>query len=141
MLQAELFGLLEERDITGIRARKAALDIVDTELIELFGNEEFVGYREAYAFTLRPISQGGVVDLDGFVHESAKARYRQGDEARGLFRRISLRCMEGPDCIDDVIDLGHRMMGTDRQAEKFTGVALRDGEVTPFPSQILIGVR
>ena len=56
--------LLEELDVLGVRARPAALDVVDAEGVEPLGDAQLVGDREGDAFALGAVAQGGVVDFD-----------------------------------------------------------------------------
>jgi len=62
----------EERDIAGVGAGEAALDIVDAEMIQSFSDEELVSYGERYALTLGAVAEGGVVDFKrGVLHKKA----------------------------------------------------------------------
>ena len=64
-LEAQLGGRpLEELGVLGVGARPAALDVVDSEQVELFGDLQLVGDGERDALPLRTVPQRRVVDLD-----------------------------------------------------------------------------
>jgi hypothetical protein len=60
--QTEVPRLREERDVAGVRARVAPLDVVDPELVQALGDEELVRDREADPLPLRTVAEGRVVD-------------------------------------------------------------------------------
>ena len=66
MLQLELAGggPAEELLVLGVGARPAALDVLDTEVVELLGDPQLVVDGERQALLLAAVPQGGVVDVD-----------------------------------------------------------------------------
>ncbi len=62
-------GPAEELGVLGHRARPAALDEADAELVEQPGDGELVGDRVADPLALRAVAQSGVVDLE--VHRGS----------------------------------------------------------------------
>ena len=61
MLQVQFIRFLEKGHVSGVGPGPSALDIVDAELVELFGHAHFCAHGEGDTLTLRAISQGGVV--------------------------------------------------------------------------------
>jgi hypothetical protein len=61
-LPGALGGFLEEGGVLGVRAGPAAFDVVHAEVIELFGDADFVEGAEGDAGALGAVTQGGVVD-------------------------------------------------------------------------------
>ena len=61
VFQIQTTRLFEEGHVPRVRPGPATLDIVDAELIELFGHPHFCSYGERNTFSLRTVSQGGVV--------------------------------------------------------------------------------
>ena len=60
----ELRRIGKEPVVRRIRARPAALDIVDTQQVELARNRRLVGHSEIDALRLGPVAQGGVEEID-----------------------------------------------------------------------------
>ena len=60
-------GAAEELGVLRDRARPAALDEPDAQLVELAGDDELVGHGEVQPLLLRAVSQGGVVDVEAVV--------------------------------------------------------------------------
>ena len=64
--QVELLaGAAEELGVLGVRARPAALDVADAEVVELPGDGQLVGDGEVQPLLLRAVAQGRVVDVEG----------------------------------------------------------------------------
>ena len=57
MLELEFPCLREEGDVAGIRAGESAFDVVDSELVEPFGDQQLVGNREADSLALRAVTE------------------------------------------------------------------------------------
>ena len=68
VLQFQRLDRLEVGGIFRVRARPAALNVGDAEVIEQFGHAQLVGDRKRDAFALRAVAQGRVVD--GYTHRS-----------------------------------------------------------------------
>ena len=78
MLQLQVFGAGEEFLVLRIRAGPAAFDVVDSELVELFGDQKLVLDRERDGLALRAIPQRRIEgeDLHGLL-SFALTFYRQ----------------------------------------------------------------
>src|SRR6202042_1629845 len=63
----ELWLLGKEFGVGGIGAGIAALDIVDAEIVEHFGDQLLVAQREVDAIGLRPVAQRGVEQIEAFA--------------------------------------------------------------------------
>src|SRR5713101_7293723 len=63
-LEDSVLNALEEAEVLGVRARPAALDIVDAEGVQALGYADLVLHGEGHALALRPVAQRGVVNLD-----------------------------------------------------------------------------
>ena len=64
MLQLQTARLLEEFFVFGIGTRPSAFNVVNTELIEFPGNEDFVIDRERDGFALRAVPKSGIESLN-----------------------------------------------------------------------------
>src|SRR5437870_33301 len=64
VLQPEALDGAEELLVARVRARPAALDVVDAEVVEPLGDAQLVLEREGDVLGLRPVAQRRVVDLD-----------------------------------------------------------------------------
>src|SRR5437870_6996003 len=64
VLQPEALDGAEELLVARVRARPAALDVVEAEVVEPFGNAQLVLEREGDVFGLGPVAQRRVVELD-----------------------------------------------------------------------------
>ena len=64
VVQFQLGGALEELLVLGVAARPAALNVIDTELIEFLGNNELVVHGERDGLALRAIPESGVEGID-----------------------------------------------------------------------------
>ena len=64
MVQVELGGALEELLVLGVAAGPAALNVIDTELIQLLGNDELVVHGERDGLALRAIPESGIEGMD-----------------------------------------------------------------------------
>ncbi len=62
--EVEVADGLEVGGVLGVGERVAAFDVVDTQLVEALGDEQFVLEREVDPLALAAVSQGGVVDGD-----------------------------------------------------------------------------
>ena len=67
-------GAAEELGVLRDRARPAALDEPDAQLVELAGDDELVGHGEVEPLLLRAVSQGGVVDVEAVVEHFGFSR-------------------------------------------------------------------
>ena len=63
-LQLQLPGALEKLLVLGIRARPAAFDVVDAQLVQLLGNEQLVVHGERDGLALRAVPERGVERLN-----------------------------------------------------------------------------
>src|SRR6266850_606734 len=63
-LEHRVLHALEEPQVLGIGPGPAALDVVDTELVEAVRDAHLVLHREGHALALGAVAEGGVVDLD-----------------------------------------------------------------------------
>ncbi len=70
VLEAEVSRAGEELLVLGVGAGPAALNVIDTEFVELLGDDEFVGDGEGDGFTLRAVPERGVEygDFHGWPH-------------------------------------------------------------------------
>jgi hypothetical protein len=59
-----LTGPPEELGVLGVGARPTALDVADTEPVQLPGDVQLVRDREVETLLLRAVAQGGVVDVE-----------------------------------------------------------------------------
>src|SRR6266566_133223 len=64
VLQPEALDGAEELLVARVRARPAALDVMDAEVVEPLGDAQLVLEREGDVLGLRPVAQRRVVDLD-----------------------------------------------------------------------------
>ena len=64
VVQGEFGGALEELLVFGVAAGPAALNVIDTQLIELLGNDELVVHGERDGLALRAIAESGVEGMD-----------------------------------------------------------------------------
>ena len=64
VLQLQLAGAREELLVLGIGAGPAAFDVVNTELIQLLGDDQFVVHGERDGFALRAVPERGVEGKD-----------------------------------------------------------------------------
>src|SRR5437867_3286175 len=64
VLQTETLDGAEELLVARVRARPAALDVVDAEVVEPLGDAQLVLEREGNVLGLRPVAQRRVVELD-----------------------------------------------------------------------------
>src|SRR5690606_19185900 len=64
LMQVEIADTLKILDIFRIREWIPALDEVESQLVELLGNQQLVLQREVDAFALTAVAQGGVVKLN-----------------------------------------------------------------------------
>src|SRR6266446_2403846 len=64
VLQTEALDGAEELLVARVRARPAALDVTDAEVVEPLGNAQLVLEREGDVLGLRPVAQRRVVELD-----------------------------------------------------------------------------
>jgi len=62
----DCFDLLKELKILWIGAWPPALDIVNTQLVKLLGNPNFIFRRKRNVFGLRPIPESGIVEFNCF---------------------------------------------------------------------------
>src|SRR5213594_247149 len=65
VLESEALDGAEELLVAWVRARPAALDVVEAEVVEALGDAELVLEREGDVLGLRPVAQRRVVELDG----------------------------------------------------------------------------
>ena len=97
-------GAGEELGVLGQRARPAALDEADAELVEQPGHRELVADREGHALALRAVAQGGVVDVERVVeHRSllmglvfARAAHPHKEEDPPRMREVCALAGESP---------------------------------------------
>ena len=85
VLQPQPPDLIKIGHVPRIRTGPAALDIINTELIEPLGNQQLVRYGERDALSLGSIAQCGIVDLYGILHQTkavGNSRPDQGPEQR-----------------------------------------------------------
>src|SRR6266446_2378807 len=68
VLQRDVVHAAEEAEVLRIRARPAALDVVDADGIEARGQTDLVFHRKRHAFALGAVAQCRVVNLDGSPH-------------------------------------------------------------------------
>src|SRR5271170_22940 len=66
----------EELEVLGIAPGPAAFDVMNAELIELFGDAQLVHRRKIDSFTLAAVAQGRIVDFDFWLHYPARAGMR-----------------------------------------------------------------
>src|SRR5213078_968637 len=64
VLESEALDGAEELLVAWVRARPAALDVVEAEVVEALGDAELVLEREGDVLGLRPVAQRRVVELD-----------------------------------------------------------------------------
>src|SRR5205807_7036269 len=64
VLQTEALDGAEELLVARVRARPAALDVMDGEVVEPLGDAQLVLEREGDVLGLRPVAQRRVVELD-----------------------------------------------------------------------------
>jgi hypothetical protein len=79
-------GAAEELGVLGVGARPAALDVADTQTVELSGYRQLVRDRGVEALLLHAVAQGGVVDVERAV------------QVQGLVERVGWlvhRCLSG----------------------------------------------
>ena len=67
-MKVELARLVKIHGIFGIRARPAALDIIHAQVVQQFGNPNFVGDGKRDAFALCAIAERRIVDRDPLLH-------------------------------------------------------------------------
>ena len=67
-------GAAEELGVLRDRARPAALDEPDAQLVELAGDDELVGHGQVEPLLLRAVAQGGVVDVEAVVEHFGFSR-------------------------------------------------------------------
>jgi hypothetical protein len=84
LFQVDAFDFLEEGDVFGIGSGPAPFDVVDPQFIELFGNADLVGDQESDILGLRPVAQGGVVQLHRIHDGSFVLCYRHAGLATYL---------------------------------------------------------
>jgi hypothetical protein len=60
------FGLraLEEAFVLGVGTRPAALDVIDSEIVEFRRNEQLVVYGERDGLALSAVAEGGIEGMD-----------------------------------------------------------------------------
>ena len=63
---------VEELDVLGIGTGPAALDVMNPEGVNFFGNAEFVRDRKVDAFALTSIPQGCIVYFDFWFHNISR---------------------------------------------------------------------
>ena len=71
--EVERTYLTEEGNVLLVRERETPLDVVESHVVEPLGDGQLVVEREADAFALRAIAEGGVVQLDP-TRGSSRAR-------------------------------------------------------------------
>ena len=64
VLPSHLAGLLEEGDVLGVGKRVAALDVVEAQVVEQPRDIDLIDDGKRDAQPLRPVAEGGVVQLD-----------------------------------------------------------------------------
>jgi hypothetical protein len=67
-MQGEFGSALEELLVFGVAAGPAALNIIDTQLIEFLGNDELVVHGERDGLALSAIAESGVEGKDFHMH-------------------------------------------------------------------------
>src|ERR1700722_1714962 len=75
MAELEPFNLFEEGGVALVRAGPSALDIVDAQIIETFGNLELVVDRKRNVLALASIAQGRVINLNFFGNRHRLNRF------------------------------------------------------------------
>ena len=83
LLQAFLAHGDEELRVLRVRARPAALDVVDAEFVQLPRDRELVVERQRDAGALAAVAQRGVVDRDAIGHRGSSVRRQNLRAARG----------------------------------------------------------
>ena len=71
-------GAAEELGVLGVGTRPAALDVADTQPVELPGDRQLVRDRGVEALLLHAVTQGGVVDVERAVQAGDRARRLAG---------------------------------------------------------------
>ena len=71
---ASLRSVGEQLGVGRVRARIAALDIVDAELVEQLRDRELVVQREVDAVDLRAVAQRGVEQIEAFAGHAPHQR-------------------------------------------------------------------
>jgi hypothetical protein len=88
--EVEAADVLEESAVLLVGAGEAALDVIDTEFVELLRDQQLVLEREVEPLALRAVAEGGVVDLDaasGGAHGEARRKRRKSVTVYSLKRR------------------------------------------------------
>src|SRR3989440_12918113 len=84
MLEPLLADATEELGFLGVRARPAAFEVVDAQLVQPVRDFQFVGDRERQALALRAVSQCRVVQ----EHVPHPSRRSVGDSKSGAASRL-----------------------------------------------------
>ena len=95
-----LLGAAEELGVLRVRARPAALDVADTQVVELLGDGELVGDGEVETLLLRAVAQGGVVHVEGALEVHARSISRMSGKQKDLSRTRGRR-VGVPDALGD----------------------------------------
>ena len=76
VVQVEFGGALEELLVLGVAAGPAALNVINTELVQLLGNDELVVHGERDGLALRAVPESGVEGMD--FHKGSSEMDRPG---------------------------------------------------------------
>src|SRR5580704_10729268 len=84
-----MLGLLEKFDVLWIGPRPAALNVMDAEGIEFFGNTQLIQDGKVDAFALAAVAQGRIVYFDfGFHNSAAGGGVETNTTTAGLLQNI-----------------------------------------------------